>query len=135
MICGYEVLDSVPGKPTCYFSSATQETLTGNCPVRQKPINASQHIAPFLEATASSVRVEKKGRSGERHRRTSLIRQKESLVADPILSAYIHWFSPSLQRMTVQCLYLRKRFDRGRNDRFGTWPKSFPPFSNPAITT
>ncbi len=60
-------------------TSPTQEPLTGNCPVCQRSIT-SQHVKPFVEPASFSVRMEKKGGSGERHRRTSLIRQRQSLT-------------------------------------------------------
>ncbi len=60
-------------------ASSTQEPLLGNCSVCQKNIT-SQQIKPFVEPTAFSVRVEKKNAGGERHRRTSLIRQRQSLT-------------------------------------------------------
>lgn len=60
-------------------TSQTQEPLKGNCQVCQRLI-IDQHIKPFVEPVAFSVRLEKKGASGERHRRTSLIRQRQSLT-------------------------------------------------------
>ncbi len=56
-----------------------QEPLVGNCPVCQRLIT-TQYIKPFVEPIAFSVRVEKKSGGAERHRRTSLIRQRQSLT-------------------------------------------------------
>jgi len=60
-------------------SRPPKEQLLGNCSVCQRSIT-SQHIKPFIEPTAFSVRIEKKNAGGERHRRTSLIRQRQSLT-------------------------------------------------------
>jgi ATP-dependent helicase YprA (DUF1998 family) len=61
-------------------TSATQEPLLGSCAVCQKSLNPAQHIKPFVEPVAFSVRIDKKSAAGERHRRTSLIRQRQSLT-------------------------------------------------------
>ncbi|MDQ3009904.1 MAG: DUF1998 domain-containing protein [Acidobacteriota bacterium] len=60
-------------------SPPPQDQLLGNCSVCQKAIT-SQHIKPFVEPVSFSVRMEKKNAGGERHRRTSLIRQRQSLT-------------------------------------------------------
>ncbi len=52
-----------------------QEPLLGNCSVCQRSIT-TQHIKPFVEPTAFSVRIG----DAERHRRTSLIRQRQGLT-------------------------------------------------------
>ena len=60
-------------------TSQTQEPLIVNCPVCQRSIT-TQYIKPFVEPIAFSVRVEKKSLGAERHRRTSLIRQRQTLT-------------------------------------------------------
>ena len=60
-------------------TSVTKEPLIGNCSVCGRSI-LKQYIKPFVEPAAFSVQMEKKGDSGERHRRTSLIRQRQSLT-------------------------------------------------------
>lgn len=67
--------------PSCeqIRTARTQEPLTGSCPVCQRSIT-TQYIKPFVEPVAFSVRVEKKSGGAERHRRTSLIRQRQTLT-------------------------------------------------------
>lgn len=60
-------------------TSPTQEPLNTNCSVCQRPIT-TQHIKPFVEPVAFSVRIDKKGTGASRHRRTSLIRQRQTLT-------------------------------------------------------
>jgi hypothetical protein len=60
-------------------TSPTQEPLITNCSVCQRPIT-TQHIKPFVEPVAFSVRIDKKGTGASRHRRTSLIRQRQTLT-------------------------------------------------------
>jgi len=60
-------------------TARTQEPLIGSCPVCQRSIT-TQYIKPFVEPVAFSVRVEKKSGGVERHRRTSLIRQRQTLT-------------------------------------------------------
>jgi hypothetical protein len=60
-------------------TARTQEPLMGSCPVCQRSIT-TQYIKPFVEPVAFSVRVEKKSGGAERHRRTSLIRQRQTLT-------------------------------------------------------
>jgi hypothetical protein len=59
--------------------SPTKEPLKGNCPVCKRSI-ISQFIKPFVEPKTFSVRMDKKSKSGERQRRSSLIRQRQSLT-------------------------------------------------------
>jgi hypothetical protein len=60
-------------------TARTQEPLIGSCPVCQRSIT-TQYIKPFVEPVVFSVRVEKKSGGAERHRRTSLIRQRQTLT-------------------------------------------------------
>lgn len=68
-----------PGCEQIRTAPPPQEQLLGECSVCQRTIT-SQHIKPFVEPMAFSVRMEKKNTGGERHRRTSLIRQRQSLT-------------------------------------------------------
>ena len=70
--------------PSCeqIRTAQLQDQLLGSCSVCQNPIT-NQRLKAFVEPSAFSVRIEKKsgGRSGsERHRRTSLIRQRQTLT-------------------------------------------------------
>ena len=56
-----------------------KEQLIGNCPVCQRRIT-NQDIKAFVEPTAFSVRKMRKSAGAERHRRTSLIRQRQTLT-------------------------------------------------------
>lgn len=58
-------------------TSLTQEPLEGNCEVCGRTIT-TQHIKPFVEPMAFSIRMEKDKSS--KHRRTSLVRQRQSLT-------------------------------------------------------
>lgn len=60
-------------------TSPTQEPLKTNCSVCRRSIT-TQHIKPFVEPVAFSVRIDKKGTGASRHRRTSLIRQRQTLT-------------------------------------------------------
>lgn len=60
-------------------TSLTKEPLIAPCPVCQRSITA-QHIKPFVEPATFSVRYDPKGIGAERHRRNSLIRQRQSLT-------------------------------------------------------
>jgi hypothetical protein len=68
-----------PGCEQIRTSLISQETLIGSCPVCQRSIT-TQYIKPFVEPVAFSVKVEKKSGGVERHRRTSLIRQRQTLT-------------------------------------------------------
>ena len=57
----------------------TQEPLIRNCPVCQRSITV-QYIKPFIEPTSFSVRIEKKSEGAARHRRSTLIRQRQALT-------------------------------------------------------
>ena len=67
--------------PSCQQirTARTQEQLLRDCTVCQRRITI-QYIMPFVEPAAFSVRVEKRSRGAERHRRTSLIRQRQTLT-------------------------------------------------------
>ena len=56
-----------------------QDDLTGDCSVCQQRIT-NQHIKTFVEPTAFSVRKMRGKASEERHRRTSLVRQRQTLT-------------------------------------------------------
>src|SRR5262249_29974100 len=56
-----------------------QDSLQAPCSVCQRSITA-QYIMPFVEPVAFSVRYDPKGIGSERHRRNSLIRQRQSLT-------------------------------------------------------
>lgn len=60
-------------------TAGTQDQLKGPCPVCQKGVT-SQDIRAFVEPTAFSVRKMQKNTGAERHRRTSLIRQRQTLT-------------------------------------------------------
>lgn len=64
--------------PSCeqIRTERTQEPLMGPCPVCQRAIN-TQYIKPFVEPTAFSVRT---GDGAARHRRNTLIRQRQTLT-------------------------------------------------------
>jgi ATP-dependent helicase YprA (DUF1998 family) len=57
-------------------TARTKEELKGKCPICQKSVR----IKPFIEPQAFSVRIDKRGRGTERHRRSRLIRQRQSLT-------------------------------------------------------
>lgn len=67
--------------PTCQQirTAVGQDSLQAPCSVCQRSITA-QHILPFVEPVAFSVRYDPKGIGAERHRRNSLIRQRQSLT-------------------------------------------------------
>ena len=56
-----------------------QDQLVGDCKVCQRRITVP-HIKAFVEPAAFSVRIENKSGGAERHRRTSLIRQRQTLT-------------------------------------------------------
>ena len=56
-------------------TAQVQEPLLGNCSVCQRSITSNE-IKPFVEPTAFSIRIGE----AERHRRTSLIRQRQGLT-------------------------------------------------------
>jgi hypothetical protein len=64
--------------PSCeqIRTERTQEPMLGHCPVCQRSIT-TQHIKPFVEPTAFSVRI---GDGAARHRRNTLIRQRQTLT-------------------------------------------------------
>jgi ATP-dependent helicase YprA (DUF1998 family) len=67
--------------PTCQQirTAVGKDSLLSPCSVCQRAITA-QHIMPFIEPVAFSVRYDPKGIGAERHRRNSLIRQRQSLT-------------------------------------------------------
>lgn len=67
--------------PSCdqIRTAPTQEKLIGPCPVCSRSITA-QYIKPFVEPKAFSIRIEKKGESASRHRRNTLVRQRQTLT-------------------------------------------------------
>ncbi len=67
--------------PSCeqIRTAPLQDQLLGRCSVCQNPIT-SQRLKAFVEPSAFSVRIEKKSRGSERHRRTSLIRHRQTLT-------------------------------------------------------
>lgn len=56
-----------------------QEDIVGDCTVCRRRITP-QYIMPFVEPSAFSVKIEKNPSGTERHRRTSLIRQRQTLT-------------------------------------------------------
>ena len=60
-------------------TAGTQDQLKGSCPVCQVRVTG-QAIRAFVEPTAFSVRKTQKNTGAERHRRTSLIRQRQTLT-------------------------------------------------------
>jgi len=67
--------------PSCQQirTSLTQEPLLGNCPVCQRSIT-TQYIKSFVEPLAFSIRIDKKNEGTTRHRRSTLIRQRQALT-------------------------------------------------------
>lgn len=56
-----------------------QDQLKAPCPVCQRTITM-QHIKPFVQPEAFSVRVDKSGGGASRHRRNTLIRQRQTIT-------------------------------------------------------
>lgn len=67
--------------PSCeqIRTARTQDSLIGHCPVCRRSIT-TQYIQPFIEPLAFSVRVEKGGQGTARHRRSTLIRQRQTIT-------------------------------------------------------
>ena len=67
--------------PSCeqIRTAPLKSDLLGSCSVCQNPIT-NQRIKAFVEPSAFSVKIEKKSGGAERHRRTSLIRQRQTLT-------------------------------------------------------
>ncbi len=61
-------------------TSHTKEPLLKSCEVCGRSIRPAQDIHPFVEPSAFSVRTEKTNVNAARHRRASLIRQRQSLT-------------------------------------------------------
>ena len=57
----------------------TRDQLLGSCSVCQRRLT-NQHIKAFVEPNAFSVRIENGPGGAERHRRTSLVRQRQTLT-------------------------------------------------------
>ncbi len=60
-------------------TSTTQDSLVGSCEVCGRSIT-TQFIYPFIEPKAFSIQVDKKSENTARYRRSTLIRQKQSLT-------------------------------------------------------
>lgn len=60
-------------------TALTQESLIRHCPVCGRSIT-TQYIQPFIEPLAFSVRVERGGQGNARHRRSTLIRQRQTIT-------------------------------------------------------
>ncbi|MEW6126344.1 MAG: DEAD/DEAH box helicase [Acidobacteriota bacterium] len=60
-------------------TSRTQDPLITSCEVCGRSIT-TQHIKPFVEPATFSVRIEKSNVNAARHRRASLVRQRQSLT-------------------------------------------------------
>ena len=58
----------------------TQDELKGECTVCHKAINPTQDIKPFVEPVAFSIRIDKVGQGPARHRRATLVRQRQALT-------------------------------------------------------
>ena len=67
--------------PSCeqIRTAPLQDQLQGSCPVCQSPIT-NQRIRAFVEPSAFSIKIERNRQGSERHRRTSLIRQRQTLT-------------------------------------------------------
>ncbi len=60
-------------------TASTQDRLKGNCSVCQKPITG-QHIQTFVQPNAFSVEIDPKNESGQRYRRGTLVRQRQTVT-------------------------------------------------------
>jgi hypothetical protein len=58
-------------------TARVQEELLDSCPICQHTASA-RDVYPFVEPQAFSIEIERTGARGERHRRTSLVRQRQS---------------------------------------------------------
>lgn len=67
-------------------TARTQDELGVECTVCHKAINPSQDLRPFVAPVAFSVRIEKDKQGATRHRRTRLVRQRQTLThfIDPV---------------------------------------------------
>ncbi|MCK5243461.1 DEAD/DEAH box helicase [bacterium] len=61
-------------------TASTQEKLKGRCLVCNKAVNPVQDIKIFVEPEAFSIRIDKHSEGSARYRRTTLIRQRQSLT-------------------------------------------------------
>jgi len=73
-------------------TARTQKELEVECDVCRKPTNPSQDIKPFVEPVAFSVRIDKDKQGATRHRRTTLVRQRQALTH------FIDFVEPDLLR-------------------------------------
>lgn len=74
-------------------TARTQDELKGECAVCQKAINPSQDLKPFVAPVAFSVRIDKDNQGATRHRRTTLVRQRQTLTH------FIDFVEPDLLRV------------------------------------
>ena len=73
-------------------TALTPDELKGVCAVCQKPVNQSQDLKPFVAPVAFSVRIDKDNQGATRHRRTSLVRQRQTITH------FIDFVEPDLLR-------------------------------------
>lgn len=73
-------------------TARTQDELKGECAVCHKAINPSQDLKPFVAPVAFSVRIDKDNQGATRHRRTTLVRQRQTLTH------FIDFVEPDLLR-------------------------------------
>jgi Zn ribbon nucleic-acid-binding protein len=73
-------------------TARTQDELKGGCAVCHKAINPSQDFKPFVAPVAFSVRIDKDNQGATRHRRTTLVRQRQTLTH------FIDFVEPDLLR-------------------------------------
>ena len=82
--------------PSCkqIRTEITQDKLIGSCPVCQRSIT-TQYIRPFVEPLAFSVRIDEK-EGAARYRRSTLIRQRQALIAHTRSNAYLLFMEKNL---------------------------------------
>ena len=73
-------------------TAGTPDELKGECAVCHKAINPSQDLKPFVAPVAFSVRIDKDDQGATRHRRTTLVRQRQTLTH------FIDFVEPDLLR-------------------------------------
>ena len=73
-------------------TARTQDELKGECAVCHKAINPSQDLRPFVAPVAFSVRIDKDNQGAARHRKTTLVRQRQTLTH------FIDFVEPDLLR-------------------------------------
>lgn len=95
-------------------TARTQDELKGECAVCQKAINPSQDLKPFIEPMAFSVRIDKDNQGATRHRKTTLVRQRQTLTH------FIDFVEPDLLRdFGLFCVALK---DKGHLFRYNLGP-------------